>query len=139
MAAAIRQSWLLRALTNPFAQHKPPSGEYHILSNSNDTHDDADADDYDPEPGRYRRHHKRTWSSIFYLYTRACLNHLTLRRLLYALIFTHFFLAFGVLLSGVPPSYEIIRSVPTPIFQHLTPMPLRSRENVKLRLHIYAL
>ena len=118
MAAAIRQSWLLRALTNPFAKHKPPSGEYHILSNSNGTHDDADADDYDPEPGRYHRHHKRTRSSIFYLYPRACLNHLTLRKLLYALIFTPFLLAFGVLLSGVPPSYEIIRSYERSLPQH---------------------
>lgn len=118
MAAAIRQSWLLRALSNPFAKHKPPSGEYHILSNSNGTHDDGDGDDYDQELGRYHRHHKRNRSSVFVLYPRACLHHLTLRKLLCTLIITPFLIAFGVLLSGVPPSYENIRSYERSLPQH---------------------
>ncbi|KAF8330241.1 hypothetical protein F5887DRAFT_895963 [Amanita rubescens] len=120
MAAAIRKSWFLRALSNPFSKHKPPSGEYHVLSSSNGNHDDVDGEDYDQELGRYHRHHKRTRSSVFYLliFPRACLHHLTLRKLLYVLIFTPFLIAFGVLLSGVPPSYENIRSYERYLPQH---------------------
>ncbi|KAK2463908.1 hypothetical protein APHAL10511_004080 [Amanita phalloides] len=137
MAATLRQSWL-RTVQNPFATHKPSPEEFQFLStssSSNPSHDDFDpdvADDYGsehteryPHAFRHFHHHKRGRAFVCCLYPcslptlkRACFHHLTLRKLLYALFITPFLIAFGVLLSGVPPSYETIRSYERRLPQH---------------------
>jgi hypothetical protein len=49
---------------------------------------------------------------------RTCLPRITLRRFLYCLFLTPFILALGVLLSGVPPTYEDIRTYERLLPQH---------------------
>ncbi|KAF8626972.1 hypothetical protein AX15_004612 [Amanita polypyramis BW_CC] len=137
-------SWL-RALPAPFATRKSPPAEYQFLStnsSSNTSHNDFDSDGYndecDPEQQqahayRYQNqrhfhqpyfHHKRRThqcvphSCSLLSLVRACLHHLTLRKLLYALFVTPFLLALGVLLSGVPPNYRNIRTYERLLPQH---------------------
>ena len=49
---------------------------------------------------------------------RTCLPRITLRRFLHCLFLTPFILALGVLLSGVPPSYQDIRTFERLLPQH---------------------